>query len=288
MLLAALLTILVALGAATLPSNAAADVLSEESVTSRLTEEERAKFEAIARELQEAAARGAQDPRAQAEAAQIARRADAIANEKMAAEREKVLRFLGVDPESEHAVYVFVSWSMPLELLRAYAIEAMWTGSTLVFRGVPPNRTLGEFFLQDLRQLVWGKGASAAISIDPRLYDSYSVEVVPTIVLTRTRDNFTCVGAGERTVTEGEFTSSFPLCPPIDNNLYLKLSGAVTLDYALEAFHREGWPEAEVYLSALRRGYGVGQTAPKEQQPYTGDWVNVFTPQDLMDQQAAQ
>lgn len=261
---------------------ATAQGLTPESMGTGLSAEERAKFEELARVLQEEALRGAQDPRAQEEAVQMARRVDAIANPEMARERDKVLRFLGIDPESEHALYIFVSWSMPLEVLRAYAVEAMWTGATLVFRGVPPGRSIPDFFLQDLSQLVWDKGASAAISIDPRLYDAYRITMAPTIVLTRTRDNLVCVGAGERHVTP---TASFDLCPPVDDTLYLKLSGSVTLDYALETFRSQGWNEAEVYLAALRRGYPPGVPASKEQQPFTGEWKDAISPQDLMRRQ---
>lgn len=271
--------------AAALAGNAnAQQEFSVEGLTSPLSSEDRAELEELARMLQEEAIRGAQDPRAQAQAADIARRADAIANPDMAAEREKVLRFLGIDPESEHALFIFLSWSMPLDVLRAYAIEAMWTGATLVFRGVPPGRTIPEFFLQDLSQLVWDKGASAAISLDPRLFDSYKISMVPGIVLTRTRENFTCIGAGEGFVTENGRTASYPLCPPVDDGQYLKLSGTVTLDYALEAFQAEGWAEAGTYLAALRSGYPVGRAATREQQPFTGEWQSALSPEDLMPQ----
>lgn len=255
-----------------------------ESMGATLSKEDREKFEAIARELQAEAIRGAQDPRAQQQAAQIARRADSIANPEMAREHEKVMRFLGIDPEREHSLFIFVSWSMPLDMLRAYAIEAMWAGATLVFRGVPPDRSIPDFLVHDLRQLVWDKGASAAISIDPRLYDSYSIKVAPTIVLTRTRENFTCIDAGERTIVEKNQPVSYPLCPPIDKTLYVKMSGAVTLDYALERFKREGFPEAETYLAALRQGYPAGSTAGRDQQAFRGEWKDAITPQMLMEQ----
>jgi len=247
-----------------------------------LSAEERAKFEALIRDLQDQAASGVLDPQLQTQAAQLARRADDIANPEMAAEREKVLRFLGIDPESEHALFIFVSWSMPLDMLRAYAVEAMWTGATLVFRGIPPNRNLGDFFLKDLPQLVWDKGASAAISIDPRLFDSYQITTVPSIVLTRTRDNFTCIGAGERIVQANGQTGSYPLCPPIPDEKFLKISGAVTLDYALETFRSVGWREADVYLHALRKGYPPGQQASREQRPFRGEWKNALSPQQAM------
>jgi hypothetical protein len=136
-----------------------------------------------------------------------------------------------------------------------------------------------DFLVKDLRQLVWGKGAASAISIDPRLYDSYGVTMVPGFVLTRTRENFTCIGAGSRTITEHGKTGSYPLCPPIDSNSYVKMSGAVTLDYALDAFQAEGFDEASVYLNALRRGY-PNRSASREQKPFDGEWQDALAPRD--------
>jgi type-F conjugative transfer system pilin assembly protein TrbC len=265
-------------------TNALAQSPLSSATGSPLSPLDRAKIEAITRELQEAAQRGAQDPQQQ-QAAQIARRVDEIANPQMAAERDKVLRFLGINPRSTHALYIFLSWSMPVEMLRAYAIEAMWTGAILVFRGVPPGRSLPDFVIKDLRQLVWDQGASATISLDPRLFEAYRITVVPTIVLTRTRDNYLCAGAGDRVVHIDGQTASYSLCPPVPQSQYIKLSGSVTLDYALQAFQEQGRHEADMYMSALQRAYGAaGQQATRIQQPFRGEWKDAFTPQRLIPQ----
>lgn len=271
-------------------TSAQAQTQSVEDILSTVSEEDRARFETLTMQLQQEAVRGVQNPSSPARAAvdAINRRVDDIANEDMAKEREKVMRFLGIDPESEHALYVFVSWSMPLDMLRSYVVEAMWAGATLVFRGVPPDRTLAQFFTEDLRQLIWDKGASAAISLDPRLYDAYGVKMVPTVVLTRTRDNFVCADAGSRTVRiEGGRTASYDLCPSVDADQYIKMAGAITVDFALDTFKARGFDEAELYLNALRRGYPPGQTASKEQKPYTGEWADALSPEDLMKAEAA-
>jgi len=205
----------------------------------------------------------------------------------MASERAKILRFLGIDPEGKDALYIFVSWSMPLDMLRAYAVEAMWTGGALVFRGVPPGRTIPDFFLKDLRQLVYDKGASAIISLDPRLYDTYRISAVPTIVLTNDRSNPACMGAGERPVSVKGKKASYSLCPPMEEKSYWKMSGAVTLDYALESFKAAGSSGAESFLQALRKAYQDGKTPPREQRPFQGEWKDAPSPSKLMKSQDA-
>lgn len=256
--------------------------MSTAAITSRLSPQEQAQIQAITQGLEEQALAGAANPRAQAEVAQMSRRADDIANKQMAGERDKVLRFLGIDPEGRDSLYIFVSWSMPLSMLRAYAVEAMWTGGALVFRGVPPGRTIPQFFTQDVRQLVYDKGASAVISVDPRLYDTYQVKQVPTIVFTHDRSNPMCANAGERTITVGKKSAKFALCPPLDPSKYWKISGAVTVDYALEEFKAHGSAGADKLLRALARAYQDGKAPPRDQQPFVGEWKDAPTPSKLM------
>lgn len=215
-------------------------------------------------------------------AQQARRRADDIANETIAAERDKVLEFLGIDPQSETAVYYFVSWSMPVEMLRSYAVEAMWSGGTLVFRGVPPGKEIGKFLTQDLRGLIYGKGAAANISIDPRLFDAYSVQAVPAIVFTTVRANMQCQGVNQVPVKVDDLQAAYDVCPELDPRSYWKISGAVTGNYALQAFIDDGAKMAEPYLKAIARGW-AGLSAPgKEQKPFTGKWETVLSPSEQM------
>ncbi len=211
-------------------------------------------------------------------AEQLRRRADDIADAGIAAERDKVLEFLGIDPKADASLYYFVSWSMPLEMLRSYAIEAMWSGGTLVIKGVPPGKELGRFLVEDLRQLVYGKGAAANISLDPRLFDAYAVKTVPTIVFTTVRDNMQCQGINPVPVKVGDIEASYDTCPELDPAKYWKISGAVTSSYALQSFIDDGAVSAQPYLKALARGWS-GQEAPgKTQRAFTGEWKDVLSP----------
>lgn len=217
----------------------------------------------------------------------LRRRADDIADEAIAGERAEVLRFLGLNPESDTALYYFVSWSMPLELLRSYAVEAMWSGGTLVFKGVPPGREIGKYLVEDLRKLVYSKGAAANVSLDPRLFDAYGVKVVPTLVFTTTRDNLQC-GEESTPVKINGVPASYGTCPPIRADKYWKLSGNVTTAHALEQFVANGADQAKPYLQAIAKGWEGRPKPGKDQVPFQGKWEDVLSPsQQAAAQQAA-
>lgn len=218
-------------------------------------------------------------------AEQVKRRVDDIADASIADERDKILKFLGIDNASTTALYYFVTWEMPLEMLRSYAVEAMWSGGTLVFKGVPPDKKLGDFILKELRLLVYGKGASANISIDPRLYDAYKVKVAPTIVLTNVRGNFSCQGTIKTEFMVGTQKVSYNSCPPIDESQYSKMAGAVTTQYALQTFLDDGRKEAKPFLDAMAKGLREGQVAQREQIAFTGEWDDVLSPAAKLQQE---
>jgi type-F conjugative transfer system pilin assembly protein TrbC len=248
----------------------------------KISPEELAQITAITELVKSNAAAAAADPKAQEEMAKVSRRIDDIANKQMAGDREKVLRFLKIDPNAGTSVYIFVSWSMPLDMLRAYALEAMWTGGYLVFRGVPPGRSLPEFFMKDVRQIIYDKGAASVINLDPRLYDTYSVNVVPTIVLTTERKNPFCANSGTKTVKTKEQNLTYQLCPKMDPSKYWKISGAVTIDYALQVFQSSGATEAGPLLEALSKAY-QGTPATRAQKPFSGAWKDAPTPEKFDD-----
>lgn len=215
----------------------------------------------------------------------VKRRADDIADSAIAADRDEILRFLGIDNSSSTALYYFLTWDMPLEMLRSYAIDAMWSGGTLVFKGVPPGKQLSDFLLKDLRQLVYGKGASANLSLDPRLFDAYQVKVAPTIVVTNVRANFSCQGIEKVYFKVDKQTLSYDSCPPLDPSQYNKMSGAVTTRFALQTFLDDGAKEVEPFLKALAKGYSGEKTPGKEQVGFTGSWENVWAPVNEMNSQ---
>jgi len=236
----------------------------------------------IAENAQKASSTAAGRRVAETIAPSLARRADDIADSAIASDRDKVLRFLGIDPKGDSSIYYFVSYEMPIEVLRSYVIEAMWSGGTLVFRGVPPGRELRDFITVDLRNLIYGKGRSAALSIDPRLFDGYKVTTVPTIVYTEERKNFVCMGVNPKPFKYEEKNYTYDTCPPVDESKYWKIGGAVTTDFALREFVNAGAKGAQRHLDALAKGYATGTVPPKNQQAFSGEWKDAISPEDLM------
>lgn len=163
----------------------------------------------------------------------------------------------GTDPEFEGKLYVFVSRSMPMALLRAYALEAMYTGATLVVKGLRRGDTLKDFVLESLRDFNSAEGqVLASLEINPNLFDMFQVEVVPTVVWSNrigleevgsgcvappaAQQSYVTVTGPQRQPMEVEK----PTCLPAEESSYYKIGGALKMDYVIERFEQAGAPKA--------------------------------------------
>lgn len=114
---------------------------------------------------------------------------------------------------------IFVSRSMPLPLLKSYAKAAERYNAVLTFRGLPD----GQMQIQKLTELVReinGDDGKCAMNIDPESFTLFEIDTVPSIVLSEN------IGA----------TNTFANKAP----LYDKVTGGVTLSYALNLFAEDG------------------------------------------------
>lgn len=123
---------------------------------------------------------------------------------------------------------IFVSFSMPLEVLKALASQAGQAGGKLVLRGL----VNGNFkdTAEKIKELQ--KDIIDEVIIDPTLFEAYQVEIVPTFVLRRERTD------------------------KIEKTSYHdRLSGNISLEYALEQFTSSGntSQEATHLLKILRK-----------------------------------
>jgi type-F conjugative transfer system pilin assembly protein TrbC len=253
-----------------------------ETVGNSINPEERKKIELLAKQitdksLQSLSTQEAKDYAPIAIAAK--RRADDIADEALADKRGKVLTFLGIDPKSNNNLYYFLSFSMPIPMLQAYVLEAMWSGGTVVLKGAPPGRNIQDFLLKDIEKLIYGKGAAANVSIDPRLFEVYAVNTVPTIIYTEERQQLECVGPQASPVLIENEEAGYATCALLNPNLFWKVSGAITASYALKSFIEQGATGAQVYYSALRSGLATGAKTPKDQKGFSGEWKAALPPE---------
>ena len=111
---------------------------------------------------------------------------------------------------------IFVSSSMPRQLLKAYAKEASRYNGVLVFCGLPQ----GSFRkLTDLVMDISDERNEAAMQIDDEAFRGFDIKTVPTIVLSKPVAMFS-----EQTAKEN----------------FDKISGNITIKAALEIFATSG------------------------------------------------
>ena len=127
---------------------------------------------------------------------------------------------------------VFVSLSMPDASLKRVIQETSAAGGVVVFRGFPGNSA--KQFLERLSKVIEKDSDFASIGIDPRLFRAFEVSAVPTYVVTST-DFDLCDGLACRTTP-----------PPFD-----RMSGNVSVEYALGSFAEDNGPGALVARTAL-------------------------------------
>lgn len=126
---------------------------------------------------------------------------------------------------------VFASLSMPEAALKQLVRDTAAAGGVVVFRGFPNNSA--KEFVARLGKVV-DEGRFASIGIDPRLFRAFDVQAVPTYV-TVSSDFDLCAGFSCRTRV-----------PPYD-----RMTGNVTVEYALSTFAEGNGPGARIAAVAL-------------------------------------
>ena len=190
------------------------------------------------------------------------------AGEQEAIDREKILNFMGLSETRNH-LYVFVSYSMPEDMIRAYAREALWSGATLIIKGFEEGETFKDFMRDKGLKLINNQGLTSSLQIDPKLFESFAVDYVPTIVLSKEDYTSFCEPSGVKlhpsNVTEK--------CKERPSDSYVKISGSVTLDYALEQFSQTDGFEvhAQERMDALRENIGKPKDNEEQVSEYKFD-----------------
>lgn len=127
------------------------------------------------------------------------------------------------------ALQIFVSSSMPKQLLKVYAREAKLYGGTLVFRGLPGGS------IHKLTDLVMeiSDEDSSPMQIDDEAFTAFGIEVVPAIVLAKPAPIFSGKTESEK---------------------FDKVTGGVTIKASLELFAKSGdmREEARSLLGGLK------------------------------------
>lgn len=154
-------------------------------------------------------------------------------------------------------LYYFVSRSMPLNILKAYALDALYTGGTLVVRGIRKGDTMKEYLEEVVSEFNKADGnVLAGMEINPNLYDLFGVTVVPTVVWTN-RVGLDDIGSGCQPpvyaddaplpppmALEGPDGNPIfvekPVCAPLPESSYYKIAGVLNTNYVLDRFESAG------------------------------------------------
>lgn len=124
-------------------------------------------------------------------------------------------------------LFYFFSFSMPLATLRSVAEETAAAGGVMVLRGLAG----GDFRETVLRVSEVAGKTAAEIWIEPSLFECLGVRAVPQLAL----------------------VSGFSEGADCGNADYLKVSGDVSVSYALEIMEKED-PHAGTFLGRVREG----------------------------------
>lgn len=197
----------------------------------------------------------------------------------------------GTLPGNNGKLYFFVSRSMPMSMLRAYAVDALYTGGTLVVKGIRRGDTIKEFLDEAVSDFNSADGQIlSGMEVNPNLFDMFDIKVVPAVVWTN-RIGLDDVGAGCESLPAGvpaeqitldgpndtKVTVDRPTCAPAPSTAYYKLTGALTLPYVLDRFEDAGLSkEATAYYrtelaersSNVHQGF-IGQTTGNSIAPLT-------------------
>lgn len=127
----------------------------------------------------------------------LAMRASSQANQSESGVADTELDFIR---QPTKLVKIFVSSSMPKELLKNYLEQAKKYKATLVFRGLQDGswRKTSEL----IYEITGGKDEGASIQLDDMAFNQYSVTSVPTFVLVNEKDVFEASGRAD---DEAEF-----------------------------------------------------------------------------------
>ena len=135
------------------------------------------------------------------------------------------------EPNGAPLFLVFASLSMPEEALKPLIADVRDAGGVVVFRGLPQNN--GRAMVSAFTRIMDHETA-VNVAIDPRLFRAFRVDVAPTFV-----------AAGSDFAPCDDLDCTSPP-PPHD-----RMSGNVTVRYALERFADAGGPGAPVARIAL-------------------------------------
>lgn len=161
-----------------------------------------------------------------------------MADGNMALLRHKTLAALGLNRGVQG--YLFVSHSMPEGLIRSYALDAETFGLSLVFKG--PDRGEKDVLASARRlgALFHTRNPAMSVQIDPRAFDAFDITSVPALVLSKRLSSDLCQSTYPSAFEYKGQTLFNRRCTPQPRHSYCKISGSITVDWAIRTMSKKG------------------------------------------------
>jgi len=169
--------------------------------------------------------------------------------------------------ERSYNMYIMISSSMPEGLIRSYAFDAIQTGAKLVVRGINPDENVAQAVTRWQQMALREDGAAPPFNIDPRPFNAFQVDTVPTIVLSKEPVHKLCSATKKMFSISHETAGGlgelpYQTCEPAPEGSYYKISGNVSVPWALKTMASvDDVPElqktAKAWFSVMPDRYGT-------------------------------
>lgn len=134
-------------------------------------------------------------------------------------------------------LFIFVSFSMPKESLKAWAEQAKRVDGTLLLRGLYEN-SIRQTSSRTIE--IFGEKGAGDLKVDPESYRLFNIQRVPSVVLS--------------------VPSKEGYQEPCDPPVYDCLSGDISVEAALEKFMQQGSVSIKPIAKQLLEQYRASQT----------------------------
>ncbi|MDA0910100.1 MAG: type-F conjugative transfer system pilin assembly protein TrbC [Proteobacteria bacterium] len=169
-------------------------------------------------------------------------------------------------------IYYFISFSMPESLIKAYLLDAIWTGGSVIIKGILPKYdNIYKFVGDKLKPLVYGN-QMAAIEINPNLFEMYNITKVPSIVVTQNNKLSGCNPLNDTGFSATE------TCAQLPEKSYYKISGNIDTTQQLETIRDAGCPYVTSFIKRLDGLQDRMQTSGFSLDGNNTDWASAPMP----------
>jgi len=179
-------------------------------------------------------------------------------------QEHEFLNSLGLSEESQSELYVFITWNMGEKLINQYLDDAVASGAKVILYGAPADvNSMEEYFNKYIKNMMGNRSVYSDVILDPTLFESYDVQLLPAVVYAPASQGL-CKESYFAEEVYIDKTFEMPRCVPEAQDSYYKITGTVSVEYALEEFKKAG-ADVQARLDLIKKYYETGGEAAKEE-----------------------